>query len=77
MNTIENILQCLEDAKQLIIKQRNEIKNIRIKFNVEICRCCNESEVAKNDQELRCEQCIKDGMAKGRRGWRQLGVYDG
>lgn len=77
MNNIDIILQYLEYAKQLIIKQRNDIKNLKIKFDIELCRCCYENEFVKNDQELRCKKCIEDGMVRGRRGWRQLGTYDG
>lgn len=42
-----------------------------------LCACCKVYVALKTDPDQRCEKCKKDGMVKGRRGWRQLGVYDG
>ena len=42
-----------------------------------LCRCCGEHVPVLGDADGRCRDCREKGMVRCRRGWRQLGVYDG
>ena len=41
------------------------------------CFHCRERDEVAGDEEHRCQQCIDEGWVAGRRGWRQLGDFDG
>ncbi len=42
-----------------------------------MCKCCGNFTAISEDKHERCQECVKDNMVPSRRGWRQLGVYDG
>lgn len=52
------------------------IKTASLELESGDCACCKTNNMVKNDKLNRCKQCIDLGMVVGRRGWRQLGIYE-